>query len=284
MACKSVGGQFLSEVAPPRYCFIAHSVSTQFAESEVKGLRAIPLGSLATSLFTNTIVEFDASQIEARSGGANIIVKDIEGQLGCGGLAYVNYGGGAINTKLAVEVSQYRSSLVGAGYVFRELSGSLITSVKSFRFIGNSNVRNLMASGWTFDFSTLESGNDFYINIAAVSATNPPPWGSSGLARIETFGYTFTVTNRRSRVTVEDGALMNQVFSTDDGGTTWFGAQLPTATAASIAASANAINTVNKVLGRMVWDTTNNRLMVASGSTAVSAWYVADGSASVTPS
>lgn len=54
-------------------------------------------------------------------------------------------------------------------------------------------------------------------------------------------------------------------------------------TAANIASAAHAVNTTYKVQGRMVYDTTNNRIMVASGSSATSAWYVADGSASVTP-
>jgi parallel beta-helix repeat protein len=57
-----------------------------------------------------------------------------------------------------------------------------------------------------------------------------------------------------------------------------------TAPAADIAAVGNAINTRGKYAGRSVYDTTNNRLMVASGSNANSAWYRADGGASVTPS
>ena len=54
--------------------------------------------------------------------------------------------------------------------------------------------------------------------------------------------------------------------------------------ASAIAAVANAINTTGKYRGKQVYDTTNNRLMVASGSTAASAWFIADGSASVVPS
>lgn len=54
-------------------------------------------------------------------------------------------------------------------------------------------------------------------------------------------------------------------------------------TAANIAAKANAINTTGKINGLLVWDTTNNRLMRASGSTDTDAWWVVDGSASVTP-
>jgi hypothetical protein len=57
----------------------------------------------------------------------------------------------------------------------------------------------------------------------------------------------------------------------------------PSTTAANLANKSNIFNTQAKFLGRGVWDTTNNRLMVASGSTDVSLWYVADGSASVTP-
>jgi hypothetical protein len=57
-----------------------------------------------------------------------------------------------------------------------------------------------------------------------------------------------------------------------------------TATAANIAAIGNAINTRGKYAGRAVYDTTNNRLMIASGSAANSTWYRADGGANVTPS
>lgn len=61
------------------------------------------------------------------------------------------------------------------------------------------------------------------------------------------------------------------------------GLVLQSIAAASIAAVANAINTANKVTGKVVYDTTNNRLMVSSGSAAASPWYIADGSGSVVP-
>jgi hypothetical protein len=61
------------------------------------------------------------------------------------------------------------------------------------------------------------------------------------------------------------------------------GLVLQTISAANIAAIANAINTTGKVAGKIVYDTTNFRLMVANGSAAADRWYVADGSAFVTP-
>lgn len=61
------------------------------------------------------------------------------------------------------------------------------------------------------------------------------------------------------------------------------GLVLQTISAADIAAIANAVNTTGKVAGKVVYDTTNFRLMVANGSAAADRWYVADGSAFVTP-
>ena len=61
------------------------------------------------------------------------------------------------------------------------------------------------------------------------------------------------------------------------------GLVLQSVAATAIAAVGDAVNTANKVQGKVVYDTTNNRLMVASGSAAAAPWYVADGSASVTP-
>jgi len=54
-------------------------------------------------------------------------------------------------------------------------------------------------------------------------------------------------------------------------------------TATNIASKTASINTVGKFAGKQVWDSTNNRLMRASGSLATDPWWIVDGSASVTP-
>lgn len=53
--------------------------------------------------------------------------------------------------------------------------------------------------------------------------------------------------------------------------------------ATDIAAIGNAVNTAQKADGKAVWDTTNHRIMIASGTAAADPWYCADGSVSVTP-
>ena len=53
--------------------------------------------------------------------------------------------------------------------------------------------------------------------------------------------------------------------------------------AANIVNVVSTVNTVGKVQGRVVWDSTNNRLKVATGSSPTSAWVDADGTNPVTP-
>ena len=50
-----------------------------------------------------------------------------------------------------------------------------------------------------------------------------------------------------------------------------------------IAAIANAINTTGKAAGKMIWDTTNSKIKVATGALAASTWVDADGTNAVTP-
>lgn len=53
--------------------------------------------------------------------------------------------------------------------------------------------------------------------------------------------------------------------------------------AADLLDIANAINTTGKSAGRMVWDTTNTKIKVATGSAAADTWVDADGTNAVTP-
>jgi 2-keto-3-deoxy-L-rhamnonate aldolase RhmA len=59
--------------------------------------------------------------------------------------------------------------------------------------------------------------------------------------------------------------------------------EMPSDTAANIADIAADINTAGKYAGLFVWDTTNKRMLRASGADADSDWDVVDGSTQVTP-
>src|SRR5690606_5254907 len=54
-------------------------------------------------------------------------------------------------------------------------------------------------------------------------------------------------------------------------------------TATNIADATHAVNTDGKLQGKRAFDTSNSRLMIALGASSTSAWSIADGSTSVTP-
>lgn len=59
---------------------------------------------------------------------------------------------------------------------------------------------------------------------------------------------------------------------------------LQNVSAATIASIVNTINTTGKAAGKMVWDTTNSKIKVATGALAASTWVDAGGTNAVTPS
>lgn len=82
----------------------------------------------------------------------------------------------------------------------------------------------------------------------------------------------------RNTPLVQSGTMSN-IFGFDAAGSI----KLPEATAAQIAALASDINTKGKYAGKVVFDTTNIRLMVAAGAAASATWRVCDNSATVNP-
>jgi hypothetical protein len=63
----------------------------------------------------------------------------------------------------------------------------------------------------------------------------------------------------------------------------WSMIDVQNVTAANIASAASTVNTVGKYAGLFIWDTTNNRMLRANGSSPTDIWYVVSGTASVTP-
>lgn len=82
-------------------------------------------------------------------------------------------------------------------------------------------------------------------------------------------------------VTISGGTLSGTLTGNVDATAGYI--QLRTNTAAEIAAIGNAVNTSGKAAGTIVFDTTNSRLMIATGANANSTWVRADGSNAVTP-
>ena len=72
-------------------------------------------------------------------------------------------------------------------------------------------------------------------------------------------------------------------FFGNNGFTYPIGNILTVATTEELSSATDNFNTVNKVQGLLVFNATDNKVYVSSGSSATSVWYVVDGSSSITP-
>ena len=70
---------------------------------------------------------------------------------------------------------------------------------------------------------------------------------------------------------------------TGSGATGWAANGVPARTAAQIQAASDPVNTIGKTAGRMIYDTSNTRVLFASGTTATSAWKDGAGTTVYTP-
>jgi hypothetical protein len=296
MYAKCTGGVLKTECVVPNFGYALHDLGgsgtsgDSYAETEFTGLRVEQIGSFTGNVFDRCVIETTMNAIEAKTKETKLIVRDISGPFNTPALGYTSYTTGSLAAKLTIEITDIFATVdppgAGRSRVFGNVSGNPITTIKSFIF---RNINGLVAyadNGFPVDFRTLKAGCQFVAEIGDITQTNNPPWGTSGDALVECIADYFGKSPDQAftRVTAGAGANPEDFFFTVDGGATWSSNATKAATAANIAAIGNVINTTNKVLGRQIYDTTNNRLMIASGANANSPWYVADGGTSVTPS
>jgi hypothetical protein len=296
MYAKCQGGVFKTECVVPQFGYVFHDVGgsgaagNSYSETEFSGLRVEQIGSFTSNVFDRCVIETGMNAIEAKTAETKLIVRDISGPFNTFALGYTGYTSGSLATKLTIEVTDIFATLDPPGAsrrrVFANVSGNAITSIKSFIFRNINGLIAYLDNGFPVDFRALKAGSQFFVEIGDITQTNNPPWGTSGFALVECIADYFDKSPDQSftRVTLDGGLYPENFFFTRDGGATWGSNAIKSESAANIAAIGNAINTTNKVAGRQVFDTTNNRIMIASGANANSLWYVADGSASVTPS
>lgn len=284
MSGRSIGGTIYTQVQWPRYMALIPLATAKRSVCEVNGLKIIPVGAFASSAVARGIVEVDMGIIASKTDKTRIIVRNVEGPFSnMYAIAYTGYISGSLASKLSWEVSGCSSTLSGImNRPFANQSGSVVGEVEAFLVKDNYRFRDHFVQN--FSFAKLVPGSKFVVDLpTAGSVVNPPAWGSIGYAYVEVLQQWFAESDVVAKVYVNEGDKQSMRFFTRNGGTAWASEGLPSDSAANIASAAAVVNTRNKLAGLMIRDTTNNRVMVASGSSATSPWYVADGSASVTP-
>ena len=214
---KSIGGTIVTQVQIPRYAAGIYVSGAKESYLEVSDLTVVPVDGFTSAAFTRGIVEFDASTVVAKTEKTDVVVRNIRGPLGVSGIAHTGYVSGSLASKLSVEVTNCHNTNSAVKQPFDNISGNQIDEVENFRYQNNFGFQSLLNSGWTFDFDDLVSGCTFVVDIATVSATNPPAWGSSGYALIEMLDQWFAGNYRFVRVTTED----NKTFFSDRPSSGW---------------------------------------------------------------
>jgi len=177
------------------------------------------------------------------------------------GVSHLNFGRTSDEDRASFRYQHQYDALdlwIGAAKEWTWFNGACYPNSDGSRDLGTSSkrFRDFIFSGALKP----TPGSDTDQNIVVVGVTGAPTisWDESEDRFSSTHGFNF-------------------------GGNVAGGFVLPSYAATAIADIGDAVNTSNKEAGKAVWDTTNNRLLVASGASAASAWYVADSSTSVTP-
>ncbi len=226
----------VSDVAFDRFCSLVYSPTALSSTTVIDGLHIQPTAAISTAVITRSIAEFGnaESHVVAMPGVATITVRNVFGPIDAKGVGYTGYSGGAIASKLVAEATNIRNTLApGAfSYAIGPISGTTIATLDSFVMRDNHNIRNVFFSYsgamTEFDFSKLEVGNVFTIDLAGVGTIlNAPPWqtgtGTRAFVEVLAIGGGNSGLTKIIRVTSFGNASGStpRVFISTDNATTW---------------------------------------------------------------
>ncbi len=287
---KCVGGTMVTQVRIPRFSLQNSAVNCQQSHAEINGLKVLAFGALSVSCFSRAIMEFVAAGVVAKTERTKLVVTNVEAPIqGVYAITYSDYTSGDVSNKLSWEVTNCIGTIPG-GTVnrgFEAIGGTAIGATDLFRFSGNYRFRDFATTGpfQNFTFAKLAPGTRFTVTLSsAISITNAPAWQLANYAMVEVLSELDGESALKIRVIEHDGELGSQYWYTTNGGASWTNTGLlPSRSAANIAAIGHAINTTYKKAGLAVYDSTNGRVMVATGSSAGSSWYGPSASTAVFP-
>jgi hypothetical protein len=277
---KDAGASMITQVRMPRYALQNSAVGCQQSHAEVNGLKVIAFGSLSASCFSRAIMEFNAAGVAAKTERTKLVVTNVEAPIQTAyAITYGDYIAGDVSNKLSWEVTNCIGTIAGGSvnFGFGPIGGAAIGATDLFRFSGNYRFRDYAATGpfQNFTFAKLAPGTRFTVLLSLpLSIANAPAWQLANSAMVEVLSEFNGEESLKIRVTEHDGELGSQHWYTTNGGSSWTNTGLlPVRSAANIAAIGNAINATYKKNGLAVYDSTNNKVMVATGSAAASSWY-----------
>lgn len=156
----------------------------------------------------------------------------------------------------------------GICIVSNNILNSLNTSAGQGIYVGASTVDGVVISGNhikgfqdSLNIQAQEASSYVFINGNTLT----------GMGRYPLGGYT-----EAANIYLSDNFIPGAIRNED--------VSIPSITAANIGDAANNINTLNKRVGKIIIDSTNGKMMFATGTLTTSNWSYVDGSGNITPS
>jgi hypothetical protein len=226
-AGRMSGGSLKTEVDMRNLVLLTQESTSAYSETVVEDFTIEAFGTLSTTVFTRSILETGMEQINGKTAGTRVVLRGITGPMNCYAFGYTGYTTGSLANKLDFEITDLVNTLTPTdNRLFQNLSGNQVGEVKAFLVRDNANFRDLFLNS-VFNFNNLALGCKFSVLTDSVTATNAPSWASGRYAFIEVLGgpsdAPITATNRSIRVTVTNAStnLIENLFCTPNGGTTW---------------------------------------------------------------
>lgn len=212
----------ISDVEIPRIVSSIHAAGAARSVTEVDGVNLIPANGFSATMLGRAVLEVNVAQVVAKTDRTRLSVRGVNGPNTWSLIGYTGYDGTSpLTSKLSWDVTDCNNPLGPAGAQsrpFHALSGSAILAVEQFRQFNLTGYRTLYTGAHVVDFRALTAGTVLTVDISTVSATNPPPWLTTGYAHIRCEGGYFGATDRTVWVVKNSGA---NVWFTQDGGATW---------------------------------------------------------------
>lgn len=221
-----------SDVAVPNVAIQVDQDTAAESVTELDGVTLIPTNGLIGTMITDAILRVSLDDVATKAGTTTYRVLDVEGPNTWPIIGYDSAPSTSLSGKLIVDVRRANNPLgpdplsVARAGAFRELSGTRVLRLESFRHEGLNGYCDLYVGAFHLDFREIPVGTTFTVDIAAYVSTpsaviNNPSWGTSGYAHVRCFSQWYGGADRVIEVQKDGGSANPSVWRTQDGGASW---------------------------------------------------------------
>lgn len=217
-----------TDVQIPRAGSVLYLAGAQRGDVQIDLPLIQPFAGYSGPVFRDALVEVDLGPFctsPAKMTKARVAVNGARGPIGHAAIAYRGYDGVAdLSGLVSFEVHEcVNTETTTMRAAVQSIANSPVLHFERLSVRDNTGFRDNYEGAIPLDWSTLDVGSSFTINIANVvvntsGGKTAPAWGASGYARVECLGQWYSATDRTIRVTLLGGS---KFWLTSNSGVSW---------------------------------------------------------------